>query len=75
VLSGKPLLFASGTGTFGKAVFDHRLKKIRIFSRDEKKQEDLRLAFNNPKLKFFLGDVRSYDSVGDGISLLQKMQT
>jgi UDP-glucose 4-epimerase len=37
-------------------------REIRIFSRDEKKKEDIRIAFNNPKLKFFIGDVRDYDS-------------
>jgi len=67
MLSGKTLLITGGTGSFGTAVLDRFLhtdiKEIRIFSRDEKKQEDLRLAFNNPKLKFYIGDVRAYDSV------------
>ena len=67
MFEGKTLLITGGTGTFGTAVLNRFLntdiKEIRIFSRDEKKQEDLRLAFNNPKLKFYLGDVRSYDSV------------
>ncbi len=67
MFEGKTLLITGGTGTFGTAVLnrflDTDIREIRIFSRDEKKQEDLRLAFNNPKLKFYLGDVRSYDSV------------
>jgi UDP-glucose 4-epimerase len=67
MFDGKTLLITGGTGTFGTAVLNRFLntgiKEIRIFSRDEKKQEDLRLAFHDPKLKFYLGDVRSYDSV------------
>lgn len=67
MFSGKTLLITGGTGTFGTAVLNRFLnidiKEIRIFSRDEKKQEDIRLAFNDPKLKFYIGDVRSYDSV------------
>ena len=67
MFADKTLLITGGTGTFGTAVLNRFLntdiREIRIFSRDEKKQEDLRLAFNNPKLKFYLGDVRSYDSV------------
>jgi UDP-glucose 4-epimerase len=67
MFADKTLLITGGTGTFGTAVLNRFLKtdikEIRIFSRDEKKQEDLRLAFNHPKLKFYLGDVRSYDSV------------
>ena len=63
----KVLLITGGTGTFGNAVlrrFLHtEVKEIRVFSRDEKKQEDARLYYNNPKLKFYVGDVRSYDSV------------
>lgn len=63
----KTLLITGGTGTFGNAVLRRFLKtgikEIRIFSRDEKKQEDMRLLHNNPKLKFYIGDVRSYDSI------------
>lgn len=63
----KTLLITGGTGTFGNAVL-HRfletdIKEIRIFSRDEKKQEYLRIALANPKVKFFIGDVRNYDSL------------
>jgi UDP-glucose 4-epimerase len=64
---GKVLLITGGTGTFGNAVLrrflDTGIKEIRVFSRDEKKQEDMRLGYRNSKLKFYIGDVRSYDSV------------
>lgn len=63
----KVLLITGGTGSFGNAVLnrflDTDLKEIRIFSRDEKKQDDMRLKYNNAKLKFYLGDVRDFDSV------------
>ncbi len=62
----KVLLITGGTGSFGNTVLKRFLStdvcEIRIFSRDEKKQEDMRIAFNNPKLKFYIGDVRDYDS-------------
>lgn len=61
------LLITGGTGSFGNAVLKRFLssdiKEIRIFSRDEKKQEDLRLKLANPKVKFFIGDVRDYSSI------------
>jgi UDP-glucose 4-epimerase len=61
------LMITGGTGSFGNAVLrrfiDTDLREIRVFSRDEKKQEDMRIALNNPKIKFFIGDVRDYDSV------------
>lgn len=61
------LLITGGTGSFGNAVLrkflDSDLKEIRIFSRDEKKQDDMRKKFNSPKLKFYIGDVRDYQSV------------
>ena len=64
---GKTLLITGGTGTFGHAVLrrflDTEIKEIRVFSRDEKKQEDLRISLANPKVKFFIGDVRNYDSL------------
>jgi len=67
MFSNKILLITGGTGSFGKAVLnrflDSDIKEIRIFSRDEKKQDDLRKMYNNPKLKFYLGDVRDVDSV------------
>ncbi len=63
----KALIITGGTGSFGKTVLKRFLStdvgEIRIFSRDEKKQEELRMEFNNPKLKFYIGDVRNYDSV------------
>ena len=67
MFAGKTLLITGGTGTFGNAVL-HRflntgIKEIRIFSRDEKKQEDLRISLANPKVKFYIGDVRAYDSI------------
>jgi UDP-N-acetylglucosamine 4,6-dehydratase len=56
-----------GTGSFGHAVVDRFLKtgikEIRILSRDEKKQEDMRIHYANDKLKFYIGDVRDYDSI------------
>ncbi|MDO9419784.1 MAG: polysaccharide biosynthesis protein [Herminiimonas sp.] len=63
----KILLITGGTGSFGNAVLtrflDTDIAEIRIFSRDEKKQDDMRKKFNNPKLKFYIGDVRDYGSV------------
>jgi len=62
-------MITGGTGSFGNAVLqrflDSELSEIRIFSRDEKKQEDMRLQLNNKKLKFYIGDIRNYDSVHD----------
>lgn len=63
----KTLLITGGTGSFGNAVLrrflDSDLREIRIFSRDEKKQDDMRIKYNNSKLKFYIGDVRDYQSV------------
>jgi UDP-N-acetylglucosamine 4,6-dehydratase len=63
----KVLMITGGTGSFGKTVLkrflDTDVKEIRVFSRDEKKQEDMRIAFNNDKLKFYIGDVRDFNSV------------
>ncbi len=65
----KTLLITGGTGSFGNAVLrrflDSEIKEIRIFSRDEKKQDDMRKFYKNPKLKFYLGDVRDINSVVD----------
>ena len=65
------LLITGGTGSFGNAVLKHFLHsdfaEIRIFSRDEKKQEDMRISLNNNKVKFYVGDVRNYDSIGDAL--------
>ena len=67
MFNDKVLLITGGTGSFGNAVLRRFLasdvKEIRIFSRDEKKQEEMRQTINNEKLKFFIGDVRHYESV------------
>ncbi|MDH0288657.1 polysaccharide biosynthesis protein [Pseudomonas sp. GD04087] len=67
MLKDKCLLITGGTGSFGNAVLDSflhsDLREIRIFSRDEKKQHDMRLRYAHPKLKFYLGDVRDYNSL------------
>ncbi|MES2413912.1 MAG: polysaccharide biosynthesis protein [Pseudomonadota bacterium] len=67
----KVLLITGGTGSFGNAVlrrFLHSdLAEIRIFSRDEKKQEDMRIGLNNDKVKFYIGDVREYQSMNDAL--------
>jgi UDP-glucose 4-epimerase len=61
------LMISGGTGSFGNAVLRHflnsRVREIRILSRDEKKQDDMRKRYNNNKLKFYIGDVRDYQSV------------
>lgn len=67
MFDNKCLLISGGTGSFGKAVLkkflDTGIREIRIFSRDEKKQEDMRRLYNNSKLKFYIGDVRDYSSI------------
>lgn len=67
MFSGKTLLITGGTGSFGNAILkrflDTQIREIRIFSRDEEKQEDLRIKLNNRKIKFYIGDVRNYDSI------------
>ncbi|MFH1370578.1 MAG: polysaccharide biosynthesis protein [Planctomycetota bacterium] len=70
-LSGKTILVTGGTGSFGNKVLRHLLettaaKEFRVFSRDECKQEMMRIELNNPKVKFYIGDVRDRDSV-DGV--------
>ncbi len=71
MFKNKVLLITGGTGSFGNAVLDRFLKtdvkEIRVFSRDEKKQEEMRTLLNNPKLKFYIGDVRDYSSVKDAM--------
>ncbi|MGE8154665.1 polysaccharide biosynthesis protein [Pseudomonas vancouverensis] len=71
MFDNKVLMITGGTGSFGNAVLNRFLKtdvkEIRIFSRDEKKQEDMRIALNNPKLKFYIGDVRDYSSIRDAM--------
>lgn len=67
----KVLMITGGTGSFGNKVLSKflnaDLKEIRVFSRDEKKQEEMRLRYNNPKLKFYIGDVRDYGSICDAV--------
>ena len=67
MFSNKTLLITGGTGSFGNAVLrrflNSDLAEIRILSRDEKKQDDMRKLYNSPKLKFYIGDVRDYQSV------------
>ena len=68
----KTLLITGGTGSFGNAVLRRFLSsdfaEIRVFSRDEKKQEDMRIALKSDKVKFYIGDVRDYDSVHDALN-------
>jgi UDP-glucose 4-epimerase len=73
----KVLMITGGTGSFGNAVLRHfldsEIKEIRVFSRDEKKQEDLRLKYRSDKLNFFIGDVRDFDSINaamDGVDFV-----
>jgi UDP-N-acetylglucosamine 4,6-dehydratase len=67
MFKNKVLMITGGTGSFGNTVLKRFLstdvREIRIFSRDEKKQEEMRIALNNDKLKFYIGDVRDYDSI------------
>jgi UDP-N-acetylglucosamine 4,6-dehydratase len=71
MFTDKVLLITGGTGSFGNAVLNRFLHsdfaEIRIFSRDEKKQEDMRIALKSEKLKFYIGDVRNYDSIHDAL--------
>ena len=63
---GKKLLITGGTGSFGNAVLrkvlDSEFDEVRVFSRDEKKQDDMRKRYTSSKVKFYLGDVRDYQS-------------
>ena len=72
MFKNKILLITGGTGSFGNAVLNHfvnsDLKEIRIFSRDEKKQEDMRIVFNNKKINFFIGDVRDFESINNAMN-------
>jgi len=71
MFNDKTIIITGGTGSFGNAVLNRFLetdvKEIRIFSRDEKKQDDMRKLYNNPKIKFHIGDVRDYDSVANAM--------
>jgi len=72
IFENKILLITGGTGSFGNAVLrrflDLDIKEIRIFSRDEKKQDDMRRKYNDVRLKFYIGDVRDYDSIMNALS-------
>ena len=72
MFKNKILLITGGSGSFGNAVLDKFLDsdiaEIRIFSRDEKKQHDMRVKYNNPKIKFFIGDVRNKESISPAMS-------
>jgi len=67
MFKNKTLLITGGNGSFGKAVIEKflhsEIKEIRIFSRDEKRQDDMRNAYKNRKLKFFIGNVRDSESI------------
>jgi len=71
MFKNKTLLITGGTGSFGNAVLNRFLhsdfSEIRIFSRDEKKQEDMRISLKSDKVKFYIGDVRDYDSIHDAL--------
>ncbi|MEP7344598.1 MAG: polysaccharide biosynthesis protein, partial [Gemmatimonadaceae bacterium] len=72
VFTDKTLLITGGTGTFGNAVLRHSLgipfREFRVFSRDEKKQDEMRRAFPDPRVKFYIGDVRDPNSLNDAAS-------
>lgn len=67
----KVLMITGGTGSFGNAVLKHflnsDLKEIRIFSRDEKKQEDMRIEYKNDKLNFIIGDIRDFENINNAM--------
>lgn len=71
MFKNKVLMITGGTGSFGNAVLEHfldsELKEIRIFSRDEKKQEDMRIHYKNNKLNFIIGDVRDFDVINNAM--------
>ena len=72
MFKNKTLLITGGTGSFGNAILrrflESEISEIRIFSRDEKKQDDMRKKYANPKLKFYLGDVRNIQSIRSAMS-------
>ena len=67
MFTDKVVVITGGTGSFGqhilKGILATDVAEIRIFSRDEKKQEEMRSTYNDTKLKFYIGDVRAYDSI------------
>src|SRR4051812_18612610 len=72
LFAGKTVLITGGTGSFGNALLERILPmnvaEVRVFSRDEKKQEDMRIAFSNSRLKFYIGDVREITSVSQAMA-------
>lgn len=72
IFEGKVILVTGGTGSFGgyfvNYLLDKKFKEIRVFSRDELKQEEMRLRFQNPQIKFYIGDIRDRRSVDDAMS-------
>jgi UDP-N-acetylglucosamine 4,6-dehydratase/5-epimerase len=71
VFKNKTILITGGTGSFGNVVLERFLntdiKEIRVFSRDEKKQNDMRMHYQNSKIKFYIGDVRNIDSLNNAM--------
>ncbi|ELA8076927.1 polysaccharide biosynthesis protein [Vibrio alginolyticus] len=71
MFKGKVLMITGGTGSFGNAVLDRfldsEIEEIRIFSRDEKKQEDMRIKYKSDKLNFVIGDIRDFDSINNAM--------
>ena len=69
IFKDKILMITGGTGSFGNVVtkrfLDSDIKEIRIFSRDEKKQDDMRTSYQNENIKFYIGDIRDLDSIED----------
>jgi len=74
MFTNRTLLITGGTGSFGNAVLNRFLstdiKEIRIFSRDEKKQDDMRHLYQNPKIKFYIGDVRGITTAYPAIRVI-----
>jgi len=72
MFTNKTILITGGTGSFGNAVLerflDTDIAEIRIFSRDEKKQDDMRHFYKNDKIKYYIGDVRDYRSIRDALN-------
>ena len=74
MFDNKVLMITGGTGSFGNTVLERFLdtdvKEIRVFSRDEKKQEEMRILLSNDKVKFYIGDVRDYESLSQAMAQL-----
>ena len=77
MFDNKKILITGGTGSFGKTILysflNYNFNEIRVFSRDEKKQEDLRLKLNDPRIKFYIGDVRDFGSINDACKKIDLM--